>query len=31
MTRTGLISAAVFVVAFGLSFLLPEDARMEEF
>jgi len=31
MTRTVLISAAVFVVAFGLSFLLPKDARMEEF
>ena len=26
-----LISAAVFVVAFALSFLLPKDARMEEF
>jgi EmrB/QacA subfamily drug resistance transporter len=31
MTRTALISAAVFVVAFALSFLLPRDARMEEF
>ena len=31
LTRTVLISAAVFVVAFALSFLLPKDARMEEF
>jgi EmrB/QacA subfamily drug resistance transporter len=31
MTRTALISAAVFVAAFALSFLLPKDARMEEF
>jgi MFS family permease len=31
MTRTALISAAVFVAAFALSFLLPKEARMEEF
>jgi EmrB/QacA subfamily drug resistance transporter len=31
MTRTALIAAAVFVAAFALSFLLPRDARMEEF
>jgi EmrB/QacA subfamily drug resistance transporter len=30
MTVTALISAALFVAAFGLSFLLPKDARMEE-
>jgi hypothetical protein len=30
MTRTVLISAALFVAAFGLSLLLPKDARMEE-
>jgi len=30
MTRTVLISAALFVAAFALSFLLPKDARMEE-
>jgi MFS family permease len=30
MTRTALISAGLFVVAFALSFLLPKDARMEE-
>jgi EmrB/QacA subfamily drug resistance transporter len=31
MTRTTLISAALFAVAFVLSFLLPRQARMEEF
>jgi EmrB/QacA subfamily drug resistance transporter len=31
MTRTVLISAALFVAAFALSFRLPKDARMEEF
>ncbi|MGZ8632776.1 MAG: MFS transporter, partial [Solirubrobacteraceae bacterium] len=31
LTRTVLSSAGVFVVAFALSFLLPKDARMEEF
>ena len=31
LARTVLSSAAVFVVAFGLFFLLPKDARMEEF
>jgi EmrB/QacA subfamily drug resistance transporter len=30
MTRTVLISAALFVAAFALSFLLPREARMEE-
>jgi hypothetical protein len=30
MTRTVLISAGLFVVAFALSFLLPREARMEE-
>ncbi len=30
MTRTVLISAGLFVVAFALSYLLPRDARMEE-
>ncbi|MEN3285068.1 MAG: hypothetical protein V7607_6208 [Solirubrobacteraceae bacterium] len=30
MTRTVLISAALFVAAFALSFLLPKQARMEE-
>jgi hypothetical protein len=30
MTRTVLISAGLFVVAFALSFLLPRVARMEE-
>jgi hypothetical protein len=29
MTRTVLISAGLFVVAFALSWLLPKDARME--
>jgi EmrB/QacA subfamily drug resistance transporter len=29
MTRTALISAALFVASFALSFLLPRDARME--
>jgi hypothetical protein len=31
MNRTALISAAVFAAAFALSFLLPKDARLEEF
>lgn len=31
MTRTALISAGIFVAAFALSFLLPKEARMEEF
>jgi MFS family permease len=31
MTRTALISAGLFVTAFALSFLLPREARMEEF
>jgi EmrB/QacA subfamily drug resistance transporter len=31
MTRTALISAGLFVAAFALSYLLPKDARMEEF
>jgi EmrB/QacA subfamily drug resistance transporter len=31
MTRTTLISAGLFVAAFALSFLLPKDARMEEY
>jgi EmrB/QacA subfamily drug resistance transporter len=31
MSRTVLISAALFAAAFALSFLLPKDARMEEF
>jgi EmrB/QacA subfamily drug resistance transporter len=31
MTRTVLISAALFVAAFALSFLLPRQARMEEY
>ena len=30
MTVTALISAGLFVASFGLSFLLPKDARMEE-
>jgi EmrB/QacA subfamily drug resistance transporter len=30
MTRTVLISAGLFVVAFALSFLLPKEARMDE-
>jgi EmrB/QacA subfamily drug resistance transporter len=30
MTRTVLISAGLFVVAFALSFLLPKQARMDE-
>jgi hypothetical protein len=30
MTATALISAGLFVASFGLSFLLPKDARMEE-
>jgi hypothetical protein len=30
MTRTVLISAGLFVVAFALSFLLPRQARMDE-
>ena len=29
MTRTALISAALFVASFALSFLLPRDARLE--
>jgi hypothetical protein len=31
MVRTVLIAAGLLAVAFGLSFLLPEEARMEEF
>jgi hypothetical protein len=31
MTRTALISASLFGAAFALSFLLPREARMEEF
>jgi EmrB/QacA subfamily drug resistance transporter len=31
MTRTALISAGLFAAAFALSFLLPRQARMEEF
>jgi hypothetical protein len=31
MTRTVLISSGLFAVAFALSFLLPKDARLEEF
>jgi hypothetical protein len=31
MTRTVLIAAALLVLTFALSFLLPKDARMEEF
>ncbi len=31
MTRTALISAGLFATAFALSFLLPKEARMEEF
>jgi hypothetical protein len=31
MTLTVIISAVTFVAAFALSFLLPRDARMEEF
>jgi hypothetical protein len=31
MIRTVLIAAALVAVAFGLSFLLPKEARMEEF
>jgi EmrB/QacA subfamily drug resistance transporter len=30
MTRTALISAGLFVVAFALSYLLPKQARMDE-
>ena len=30
MTVTALISAGLFIASFGLSFLLPKDARMEE-
>ena len=30
MTATALISAGLFLASFGLSFLLPKDARMEE-
>jgi hypothetical protein len=30
MTRTVLISAALFAAAFALSFLLPKEARVEE-
>jgi hypothetical protein len=31
MTRTAFISAALFAAAFALSFLLPRQARIEEF
>jgi hypothetical protein len=31
MTHTVLIAAALLAVTFGLSFLLPKEARMEEF
>ena len=31
MALTVLIAAGLLVVTFGLSFLLPKDARMEEF
>jgi predicted MFS family arabinose efflux permease len=31
MARTVLIAAGLLVLTFGLSFLLPKDARMEEF
>ena len=30
MTRTALLSAGLFVVAFALSYLLPKQARMDE-